>query len=81
MLVKGNGSETDIRKTMKGMREEERAQETPCTGLLGIFLSVYIYFNYFALIVQCKQFKCQKLKTKPGPQHGGAVLSTSSQRN
>lgn len=63
--------EADRRKIMKGIREEEKAQETLCTGLLGIFLSLFIFFFnslfYFVLIVQCKQFKCQKLKPKPGP--------------
>lgn len=54
---------------------------TPCTGLLGIFVStsLLLKFFYFVLILQYKQFNCQKLKMKPGPQHGGIDLSTSDQ--
>lgn len=82
MSVKGNISETQTEeKTMKGIREEEKVQKTPCTGLLGIFSSLFLKLFYFVLVVQCKQFKCQKLKTKPGPWHGGAVFSTSNRRS
>lgn len=72
MLVKGNISERQTEeKAMKGIREEEKVQKTPCTGLWGIFSSLFLKLFYFVLVVQCKHSKCQKLKTKPGPWHRG----------
>lgn len=77
MLVKRNLSErqTDRGKTMKGIREEEKVQETPCTSLVGIFLS--LFFKKLFCTDSPVQFKCQKAKTKPGPWHGRIVLSIS----
>lgn len=50
---------------MKGIREEEKVQETPCTGLVGIFLS--LFFKKLFCTDSPVQFKCQKPKAKPGP--------------
>lgn len=65
---------------MKGIREE-KVTETPCTGLLGIFVptSLLFKFFYFVLMLWYKDFYCQKLKMKPGPQYRGIGLSTSNQ--
>lgn len=64
MLVKRKYiGETDRRKNMEGIKEEEKVMEIPCTGLLGSFVSTSLIFKifYFVLILQYKQFNCQKL--------------------